>query len=178
MTGQADKPRWFIEAEKFHGNVIAEAVTVRDREWLKQRRWSIASHGAVIALGLVMIQALGVGWALVPLASVAHWIFFSPKRILLATTKGLLVVEIRATRVEPIAQIPLGAGAALTLLQDEPQVQLAIFSETSSDQTGPDQASPDQPGALLWEGTFDGIDLKLTEEVIRGGGGEPVRIKR
>ncbi len=173
MTGQANKLRWLVEAEKFHGNVITDAVAVRDREWLKQRRWSIASHGTVIALGIVMIQALGVGWVLVLLASVVHLVIFSPRRVLLATTKGLLVVEIRATRVEPVAQIPLGAAAALTLRQDEPQVQLEIFIQAS-----PEQSDLAQPGVLLWEGTFDGNDLKLAEEVIRDGGGEPVRIKR
>ena len=193
-------PRWVERIEQHTGRVCLAAVPVRDREWSVRRRGSFVSHGVVFALGLLLMQTLGLGWVLVPLAVVIHHLAFGPKRLLIAMAAGLEVVEMRARSVVTVAQIPVGSSATVTLRSDQPQVQLAITgqpapeaadgtetadSAETADSTETAETTDSTPGlekapaaqTLLWEGTVSGNDLKAAEEIIRSGGGEPVRVK-
>lgn len=182
-VSEGDKPptRWTRRIEEYLGGVLLGSVAVRDAEWLSQRRWSVAGHAVVFALGLVLVQALGPGWVLMPVASVVHQFLFGARRLLTATAVGLEVIELRSRSIKTVAQIPVGASALVTLRSDQPQVLLDISSRVAAGGSGTyerDAELVETRERLLWSGTVNGSDLKRAEWLIRAGGGEPVRVKR
>lgn len=145
------------QARAVLASAVSASVEVTTGNFRRSQRLTLAARVVIFALGFALAVGIGPGWTVLSVGAVAHHLLLRTRQVLVATDDGLAVTTSgpRACRIEERWNV--GARAEFSLSEGRPDVELTINN---------------------WTGRLHGIDLRHAEQVIRMGGGEPVRTVR
>ncbi|MFT7645512.1 MAG: hypothetical protein ACI8Y4_000242 [Candidatus Poriferisodalaceae bacterium] len=145
------------------GSEALDAVEARTPELIADQRKVTAIRAVAFAAGFGLAFILGLGWVLIAIGALIHFIWHTDRMFVVAVDSGLALVRLTRKTASLVEQWPAHQRATMVLRRDDPDVTLRI---------GPQRL---ETGSQHWSAIFSGLEIDRMESVVQQGKTEVMR---